>query len=116
MTRSFVRSVYGSNMSEEAARAVMNGGRASSSRSRNLTGIAGAPVTAHVSTPPVRTVSRDPLPVGMRYADDHVFGDRTLADLAGGGSLVDLVGGWDASDNPVSMLDEIATGRRARSF
>lgn len=115
MTRSFVRDTYGNQMSEEAARAVMNGGRASSSRSRNLHGIAGEPVTAHVSSTVV--ASPPDLPAGMRYADDHALsGNRRVSSLVGGGTLADLVGGFDASGNPVDMLDEIATGRRVRSF
>lgn len=73
---SFVRSVYGRPMSEREARALMNGGRASSSRPATLVG---APAQAHVSSD-VRIMrrQRDGVPFGtMRVLHRGCFPTTT---------------------------------------
>lgn len=71
--------VYGSNMGERAARAVMSGGRASASRSLAPALAVSAPVTPHADTTSRRWYAVASAPVGMRRVDNRGAFPTTVA-------------------------------------
>jgi hypothetical protein len=97
MTRSFTTDVYSSPLSERAARALMNGGRAQSPRSAWGFATASAPVTPHVTTTARRFLAVDASPIVSHRGSWPSVSIGSIRIGGAGGCMCSCHGNGDSS-------------------